>query len=91
MLSASFEILYHSLRLLLVLNVWRVTIVLPKEECGRLAAAFREGLGRLKLTLLVLLRLSLDRAEETTIWLNGHKLVDVRGRSDRFSLRQHLS
>ena len=77
MFSASFFHLYRSLRLLLVLNVWGFIIVLPEEECGRLTAAFHEGLGRLKLTLLVLLRLGLDRAEETTIWLDGLKLVDV--------------
>ena len=77
MFSASFFHLYRSLRLLLVLNVWGFIIVLPEEEGGRLTAAFHEGLGRLKLTLLVLLRLGLDRAEETTIWLDGLKLVDV--------------
>ena len=78
MFSASFFHLYRSLRLLLVLNVWRfIIIVLPEEEGGRLAAAFHEGLGRLKLTLLVLLRLGLDRAEETTIWLDRLKLVNV--------------
>ena len=77
MFSTSFGHLFRSLRLPLVLNAGRVTIVLPEEKCCRLSAAFHERLGRLILTLLVLIRLSLDRAEETTIWLNGLKFVDI--------------